>query len=122
MTYSLDFRIHVLKIKTEEGLSYEETSRRFKVGKASLVRWNIEIQPKMSRNKPATKIDMDQLKKDIITYPDSYYYERATRLGVSKNGIYWAMKRLGVTYKKNTESSKSRRRTAISFSTTDPEI
>lgn len=113
MTYSLDFRRHILKIKAEEQLSYDETSLRFKISKSSLVRWNKGLEPKKTRNKPATKIDMDALKADVMIYPDSYYHERAKRLGASKTGIYWALKRLGVTYKKNIVPSKSRRRKAI---------
>ena len=56
---------------------------------------------------------MDALKEDINRYPDAYHYERASRLQVSKTGIYWAMKRLGVSYKKNADSSESRRRIAL---------
>ena len=100
MTHSLDFRKHIMALKTEEGLTYKETALRFKIGKASLVRWNKELIPKLKRNKPATKIDRELLKADILTYPDSYQHERAYRLGVSKTGIYYALKRLGVSYKK----------------------
>lgn len=105
MTHSIDFRRHVFRVKQEEELTYEETAKRFKIGKASLVRWNRELEPKKNRNKPALKIDMAVLKADVINYPDSFQYERAARLGVSRSGIYWALKRLGISYKKNTESS-----------------
>ncbi len=47
------------------------------------------------------------LKKDIQDHPDSYGYERARRLGVSASGIKHAKKRIGVTYKKNSESPQS---------------
>ena len=104
MTYSVDFRRHVLKVQAEEHLTYEETAARFKIGKASLVRWHRTLEPRKTRNKPATKIDMEALKQDIKTYPDSYYYERAQRLGVSKTGIYCAMKRLKVSYKKKPKN------------------
>jgi transposase len=113
MTYSIDFRKKVLKIREQEGLSIEGVAIRFGVGKASVMRWVIELEPKKTRNKPATKIDMEGLKKDIEDYPDSYQYERAERLGSSQSGIYWALKRLNMTYKKNTDSSKSRRRKAL---------
>ena len=113
MTYSLDFRRHVLKIKAEEGLSFSATSERFKIGKNTLFLWSKQIIPQRTRLKPATKINIEALKKDIIDYPDAYYYERACRLKVSKTGIYWAMKRLGVSYKKNSNSSQSRRRIAL---------
>lgn len=110
MTYSIDFRRHVLKIKAEEGLSFSKTAQRFKVGKNTLYLWSKEIEPKSKRNKPATKVNMDVLKEDIKLYPDAYQWERASRLGVSKTGIYWALKRLGVSYKKNTNPSEGRPR------------
>ncbi len=113
MTYSVDFRKQVLRVREKEGLSVEGVAIRFGVGKASVMRWLIELEPKKTRNKSATKIDMELLKKDVEEHPDSYQYERAERLGASQSGIYWALKRLGVTYKKNTHSSKDRRKKAL---------
>ena len=43
---------------------------------------------------------MGALKKDVEAYPDGYNYERAARLGVSTSGIYYALKRLNMSYKK----------------------
>lgn len=113
MTYSVDFRKKVLKIREAEDLSIKAVAIRFGVGEASVMRWLVELEPKKTRNKPATKIDMDALKKDVEHYPDSYQYERAERLGASKSGIYWALKRLDITYKKNTDSPQNRRRKAL---------
>ena len=113
MTYSIDFRRHILLVKEEEGLSFGETSIRFRVGKSSIVRWSKKIEPQRKRNKPTITVDMERLKEDIVQYPDSYQYERAKRLGVSQSGIYWALKRLGVSYKKNPASPQSRRRKTI---------
>jgi transposase len=105
--YSLDFRRRVLAIKASEGLSFREISCRFKVGIATVVRWSNRIEPMLTRNKSPTKIDSDALKKDVEQYPDAYQYERAKRFGVSQKGISVALKRLGVTYKKNPQSPKS---------------
>lgn len=104
MTYSLDFRKKVLKIRAEEDLSIKEVAKRFGVGKASVMRWLVELEPKKKRNKPATKIDMDLLRADVVNFPDSFQYERAQRFGVSKSGIGLALLRLKVSYKKNMES------------------
>jgi len=112
MTYSLDFRKHVLSVKKQEGLTYLQTSKRFKIGTTTLTRWNNKLTPQATRNKPATKINMDNLKKDVQLYPDSYIYERAKRFNVSVGAIFNALKRLGVTYKKNTAAPQSRRREA----------
>lgn len=108
MTYSIDFRKKVLELREREELSIGAVALRFDVGKASVMRWLVELAPKKTRNKPATKIDMDSLKKDIEEHPDSYQHERASRLGVSKSGIGSALKRLGVTYKKNTSAPEGR--------------
>jgi transposase len=105
MTYSLDFRKRVLKIRSAERLSIEEVATRFGIGKASVMRWLVVLEPKKKRNKPATKIDMDLLQKDVENYPDSFQYERAQRFGVSKSGIGLALLRLKLSYKKNVESS-----------------
>jgi len=113
MTYSLDFRKRVLEVKKEEDLTLEEVAKRFKVGVASVIRWNKRLIPQSKRNKPETKVNMEALKKDVKDYPDSYQYERAQRLGVSKNGIHFALKRLGVSYKKNPQSSEKGQREKI---------
>ncbi len=113
MTYSLDFRRKVLTIQKKEDLTFIEVARRFGVGVATVVRWHRRIEPIMKRNKPPTKLDMEALCQDIELYPDAYQYERAERLGVSPHGIWHALRRLGVTYKKNSVSSESLSRKTI---------
>ena len=112
MTYSIDFRKKVLQMRKEKGLSILETGELFKISPTSIVKWNKTIVPKVGRKKPATKIDMEALAKDIKENPDSYHYERAVRLGVGIITVGYALKRLQVTYKKNVESSKGKNRRA----------
>ncbi|TYP67794.1 MULTISPECIES: IS630 transposase-related protein [Nitrosomonas] len=100
MTYPILFRRKVLSVREKENLSIAQVAKRFGVGVASVMRWIKTPDPKTTRNKPATKINMEMLAQDIKNYPDAYQYERAKRLGVSKQGINHALKRLGVTYKK----------------------
>ncbi len=108
MTYSLDFRQRVLHIKSERSLTDLELSAMFNVSTRSIIRWKVKIEPLTTRNKPATKIDMDKLKKNIEDNPDLYQYERANIFKVSKSAIGTAMQRLGITYKKNSKSSKGK--------------
>ena len=80
MTYSIDFRQKVLLIKEQEKLTVMETAVRFGIGVASITRWDKRLEPQRTRTKPATKLDMEALKKDVDNYPDAYQYERAARL------------------------------------------
>ena len=122
LIYSLDIRLHVLKLKATDGLTFKECASRFSVGIASVVRWSKHPYPQAKRNKPATKIDMEALKKDIEKYPDAYQYERAQRFGVTATGIRHALKRLKVTYKKNAQSSPIGSRKAVYILPTDQRI
>ena len=115
MTYSASFRRKVLATREKEGLTLAQVAKRFCVGVASVTRWVKTPEPKLTRNKPATKIDMEALAQDVDEYPDAYQYERAARLGVSPKGIAHALRRLGVSYKKNIRASKGggRRTTSL---------
>jgi transposase len=113
MTYPLSFRRKVLSVRERENLTIAEVAARFCVGIASVTRWLKNPNPKTTRRKPAVKIDPAALARDVREYPDAYQYERARRLGVSQKGIDHALRRMGITYKKNAASSQGeRRRTA----------
>ena len=45
--------------------------------------------------------------KVLEQHPDDYMYERAQRFGCSKSGIEAALKRLGISQKKDLRASKS---------------
>lgn len=106
--YTLDFRKKVFEVKEKENLTFEEVSKRFHVGIATLFRWQQNIEPITKRNVQSRKIDMKALKKDVEENPDAYQWERAEKFKVAQSAIFYALKRLGYTYKKNVLSSKSR--------------
>jgi len=113
MTYSIDFRCKVLSVREKEGLTIAEVAGRFCVGVATVVRWLKRLEPQRTRYKPAIKIDRIALARDVREHPDAYQSERAKRLGASEKGIGHALRRMNITYKKNTSASQSeRRRTA----------
>ena len=122
MTYSVDFRKKVLKIKKEEKLSYREVSSRFCISRSAVVRWNKRLEGTNKRTKPWKKLNQKSLKRDIEEFPDSYSRERAERLGISPSGIRYAKKRLGITYKKNSESPQGRCRKKIYILPTDRQV
>ncbi len=107
MTYPLKFREKVFEVKKKEELTIEATSKRFHVGENTLYRWQRKIEPCDRRNKPATKIDMEILKEDVAEFPDNYQRERAVKFGVCQKAICLALRRLNITNKKNSLSSKS---------------
>ena len=104
MGYSLDFRQRVLAYKEENDFTFEKTSEHFNVSLRTLFRWSNNIAPCTRRQKPATKVDMDALKKELESSPDDYQWERAKRLGVSQTTIHYALKRINISFKKNTET------------------
>jgi hypothetical protein len=83
-----------------------ETWGLFNISMATLFRRSQKIDPQRTRDNPPIKIDMEALKKDVEDYPDAYHYERANRLKVPQRTIGYALKRLGVTYKKTSITPK----------------
>ena len=92
MTYETSFRKHVFKIKEKEKLTSEQASKRFGINIRTLFRWKHKPIDTKRRNKPATKINMEGLKKDIDNRPDDYNYQRAARFEVSTQAIWAAMR------------------------------
>jgi transposase len=103
----LDFRRKAWSIREKAGLTIAEVATRFGVGIASVVRWLKQIEPPRTRHKPATKIDMAALAREVRDCPAAYQYEGAQRLGVSHKGIDHALRRLGLTYKKPLRHPKA---------------
>lgn len=114
MCYPLKFRQHVLQVKHEEGLTFQETSARFRIGVATLFRWARRLEPKETRERTPRKIPDDVLRQQVEDHPDMYHYERARHFGVHPRSIGKALKRLGITRKKNQPASQSRRSYAYS--------
>ncbi len=104
MTYPLEFRQQALAIRKKENLIFKQTAERSGGGIASIMRRDKNLQPVTKRYKAATKINMDALAQDVATYPDACLYERASLMGVSRSGIVHALKRMGVTHKKNAHA------------------
>jgi transposase len=110
MAYSAHYRKKVLAYRAKHRTTIKATAEHFKIGTASVTRWVYKQAPCKNRNKQPLKIKAEELIADVEKYPDAFQYERAKRLGVSVAGIYHALKRLKISYKKNSATSKSRRR------------
>ena len=84
----------------------------------TLFRWKNCIEPCLTRNKPATKIEMDKLAEDVKNYPDDSLEERAAHFKVSSSGIGYVLKRLDISYKKTLEHPKADEKAQAEFKKT----
>jgi len=107
MTYPSSFCRKVLSVREQEGLTIVQTAARFCMGIASVTRWLKNPDPKLTRNKPATKIDMIALARDVREFPDACQAERAQRLGASTQGIGHALRRMNISYKKTLQHPRA---------------
>ena len=73
------------------------------------------MEPCSTRNKPATKIDMQVLAQDVHDSPDDYQWERAARFNVTQPAITKALKRLNISYKKTRQHPKANDEARINF-------
>jgi transposase len=105
--YSLDFRKRIFAIKNKENLTFAQTSKRFGIGMTTLFAWQKRIEPKTTRNRPAIKIDMEALRRDVRKNPDRFQWERAQDYSVSAWAIGKALRRLTISFKKNSVSPQS---------------
>ena len=67
-------------VKERESLGFEDVALRFGIGgKNTAFRWTKQPGPCKTRNKLATKIDMDALARDVGLHPNACQNERAGR-------------------------------------------
>ena len=109
MTYPLKYRQKVFAINDKFQLTFQETSERFDIPIRTLFRWRHQLEPVTQRNKPATKIDMEPLAQHLKDYPDAYLREPAEILGVTFQAVSCALKRLGISDKKNENTPEGQR-------------
>ena len=107
MTYSADFRAQVIRSVKNKDMSIRQACTFYNVSKTALQRWLKKPNIKQTRDKSPTKILNEGLLKDVEQYPDDYLYERARRFNCSKTGMHTALKRLGISQKKDLRASKS---------------
>lgn len=103
MTYSTDYRQMILD-KLEEGYSYRELAEEYRISTTTIQRWKVQPEPK-AYVYTVYKIDGEALKADVEAYPDAYQIERARRFNCDQRTIGRALKRLGITQKKDFKSS-----------------
>jgi len=115
--YNLFFIKKVLRQRKQ--MSIRKLSEKYGLSSRTIQNWEKGKLPKGKRNKQNSALNIDLLLDDVKQYPDAYQYERAKRLNVSQRCICYNLKKLGITYKKNSKTSQVRRRKAIIISKKD---
>ncbi len=114
MSYPVEVRRHILAVRLKEGLTYEQTAARFGVGIASLTRWSKRLERKTPEGRPR-KIALEKLDEHVRAHPDATLDERAAHFSVTRNAVFEALRKIGVTYKKSPAPSQGRRKKAAYF-------
>ncbi len=103
MAYSLDLRIRVVEF-VEQGRGVSEAVKVFKVSRPTIYRWlaREDLRPTVVEERQS-KLDKEALRKDVEENPDAKLADRAEKLGVKTNTVWYALKKMKITRKKNAE-------------------
>jgi transposase len=103
MRCSSDLRKRVLDF-VRGGGSKAAAARRFQVSRASVYNW-LKAPDGLAYRRPGPRhprrLDWEALREHVGQYPDRTQKERAHHFGVSRHGIWQALRKMGVTRKKN---------------------
>ncbi len=99
MAYSTDFRQQVLK-QLNAGKTYRQLSDEYNISTRTIQNWRNHPNRKV-RTSYAHKINLEQLRQDVIEHPDDFQWQRASRFNCSDRAISKALKRLNLTRKKS---------------------
>ena len=120
MSYSPDLRKCVLDFINNGG-SKAAAERTFGVSRRTVYNWLAAEDP-FAYEKPGPKaprhIDYDALRQHVADFPDSTLKERTKHFGVSTHGVFYALKKLNITRKKdaNLQRTVSRKTRSLSLS------
>lgn len=105
MAYGIDFRKRVLAY-VEEGHTRKETAKLFNISTNTLYIWEKQLKEQGHLNRKqriskAKKIPLDKLEKFVKKHPDAFLKEIAEEFSCTPSAIWRALKRAGITLKKN---------------------
>ena len=101
MTYGIDLRDRVVEYVCGGG-SKAGASRQFKVSLWCVYNWcSREDLPANRHPSRKSKIDMQKLSRHLQDHPDTILRERAIEFGVTQQAIWYGLRRLKATHKKN---------------------
>lgn len=110
MTYSVDLRKRVVDF-VERGGSKTKAAKQFKVSRWCVYNWlsRETLEPEKQGCPAPWKLSPEALKAHVEAHPDAYQHERALDLGVSNYAIWYGLKRLKMSRKKNASVPRKKR-------------
>jgi len=110
MTYGVDLRERVVGF-VRDGGSKSEAACRFGVSRWCVYDWlsRETLEPQKQGSPGPWKLCPAELKAHVEAYPDAYQHERALDLGVSDYAVWYGLKRLKMSRKKNASVSGKKR-------------
>ncbi len=78
-----------------KGGGVSEAVKVFKVGRSTIHRWlaREDLKPTVVKERQG-KLDKEALRKDVEENPDAKLADRAQRLGVKTNTVWYALKKM----------------------------
>lgn len=112
MAYSLDFRKLAVRLVREENKSQVFVASHLKIALATLKNWLKREHLEAGKPGPTTshKIDRQALKTMVAEEPDCYLDEYAERLGSKRSTVWYNLKVLKISRKKNHAIPGKKRR------------
>ena len=108
MTYGVDLRERVVSFVLSGG-SKQAASRVFSVSMWCVHDWcsRGDLRPKV-HGRRSRKLDWEALRAHVRDNKDSLLKERAAHFGVHIHAIWYALKEMKLTHKKNTSVSSAK--------------
>ena len=101
--YSREYRKRAMEYK-EEGHTFKELRETFKIPAGTYYDWKEKIENGHYENTKKVErkrlIDKEKLKQALEDKPDAYLRELAELFDCTPQAIFYALKRMGITYKK----------------------
>ncbi|NRA90898.1 MAG: hypothetical protein HRU43_07225 [Simkaniaceae bacterium] len=103
MAYSLDLREKVVNFVSAGGKK-SDAKRLFGVSLWCVNNWcsREDLSSDYRSCGRPKKFDWQLLREDVRVNPDKFLYERASEFNVHTHSIWYALKSMNITYKKNT--------------------
>ena len=103
MAYSMEYRLRTVEYK-DEGHTFKEVREAFKISSATYYDWKNKIEnaqyEEEHKYERKGKIDKKALALAVSQTPDAYLRELAEPFNCTEQAVFYALKKLCITYKK----------------------